>query len=84
MSEQVGIRHYTIAPDAPQTEKQYGYLRMLMRDYDWRIDMVVGCAYEMFGIDAISDLTRLQMSQLIDRIAGGPKWVDKRQQRLGI
>lgn len=75
---------YTIDPTALATDKQHAHPHICKREYDWTTPMIVGCAFEMFGIDTISDLSRLQMSQLIDRIVTGEKWVDPRQQRLGI
>lgn len=83
MSEQPVV--YNIDPRAEQTEAQAQYLLSAARQKHYATAEVEGMAREMFGETALIErLSRRDMSALIDRVLTGPRWVDPRQQRLGI
>jgi hypothetical protein len=79
------MNEYTIHPEAEATVKQIGFVHVCIRKHGWTDDMRRGCIREMFGENRdLDNLTRLEMSQLIDRIITGPLWVDPRQGRLPL
>lgn len=79
------MTEFVIRADAEATIKQLGFVHVCLREHGWTDDMRRGCIREMFGDGRdLDNLTRLEMSQLIDRIITGPKWVDPRQGRLPL
>lgn len=76
---------YAIDPTAEQTDRQLAKLHVELREHGWHRDEIAGCVAEMFGPDVtVETLTRLQMSQFIERVVTGPRWVDPRQLRLAV
>lgn len=55
-------------PDAPISEKQERYIHSLARQLKTNPDEEVATFYEAEGLTQLSELTRLQASQLIDAL----------------